>query len=538
MSQSEGPPEWATSDSPRFSRNEFLKGAMALGVGATLAGRLSGRASSVLSSSSGSPNEKPQRGGKLTVAYVGGGSSETLNPNAPVADIDDARTINLYETLFRLDSDLRLEYLLAESAEANPSATEWTIRLRSGIRFHDGTPLTADDVIYTFNRIANPKNAANQQSLLTTLVDVSAIKKLDALTIRLPLKAPNVFIPYFLYDDSFSIVKSGWVNSDRPNGTGPFVFQSWKPSQYSVFTRNLHYWQSGLPYLDELQLVSIPDPTARFDALVGGEVDGMESLSYSQATSLLHSHQAVVLESSGSNMVPIYMAVDLYPFQDARVRQAMRLIANRPQLVAEAQEGYGQTGNDIFGKGLPGYDSGIPQRVQDIDQAKFLLKKAGREDLNIPLYSSTVATGMLESATVFATEASKANITVTVKELSAAIDFGPVYLKQNFAQSEWFTVPLITHWSQSMAPGAEFNETHWSDPQWDHLYVQLLAEKNPGKRQDLEYELEKIEWERGGYLDWGFYPLLDGLAAHVKGIFPNKGGPLGGGVFSRAWLAT
>jgi len=512
---------------------------MALGVGAAAFGnRFPVSNFSSLSKLSSSLDAKPRRGGKLTIAYIGGGSSETLNPNAPVADIDDARTINLYETLFRLDSNLRLQYVLAESAEPNSKATEWTIRVRPGITFHDGSSLTADDVIYTFNRIANPKNAANQQNLLNTLVDVRAIRKLDARTIRLPLRAPNVFIPYFLYDDSFSIVKSGWVNSDPPNGTGAFVFKSWKPSQYSVFTRNPHYWQSGLPYLDELQLVSIPDPTARFDALVGGEVEGIESLSYSQATSLSRSRQAVVLQAAGSNMVPIYMAVNLYPFQDVRVRQAMRLIANRPQLVAEAQEGYGQIGNDIFGKGLPGYDTEIPQRLQDIEQAKFLLKKAGRENLNIPLYSSTVATGMLESATVFATEASKANIAITVKELSAAIYFGPVYLKQNFAQSEWFTVPLITHWSQSMAPGAEFNETHWSDPQWDHLYAQLLAEKDPGKQHALEYELEMIEWDRGGYIDWGFYPLLDGLSHNVRGITPNKAGPLGGGVFSRAWLAS
>lgn len=537
MSEREQDARLAGLDPRRFSRNEFLKGAMTLGVGAAVTGTVHGNRW-LSSLSVNSVQDKPSRGGKLSVAYIGGGSSETLNPNAPVADIDDARTLNLYETLFRLNSDLELEYLLAESVEPNSDATEWTIRLRSGVTFHDGTPFTADDVIYTFNRIANPKNAANQQSLLSTLVDVPAIKKLDARTIRLPLRRANVFVPYFLYDDSFSIVKSGWVNSDPPNGTGPFVFQSWKPSQYSVFTRNPHYWQSGLPYLDELEMVSIPDPTARFDALVGGEVDGMESLSYSQATSLSHTGQAVVLRAAGSNMVPIYMAVDLYPFQDVRVRQAMRLIASRTQLVEEAQEGYGQIGNDIFGKGLPGYDALIPQRVQDIEQAKFLLKKAGREDLNIPLYSSTVATGMLESATVFATEASKANITITVKELSAAIYFGPVYLKQNFAQSEWFTVPLITHWSQSMAPGAEFNETHWHDPQWDSLYTQLLAEKDPGKQQDLEYELEKIEWERGGYLDWGFYPLLDGLAHNVRGISPSKCFPLGGGVFSRAWLAT
>jgi peptide/nickel transport system substrate-binding protein len=522
-----------------ISRAQFLRGIAVAGAGIALGSGLTACGSSTTSTNpSTGASGRPQHGGKLTIAYIGGGSSETLNPNAPVADIDDARTQNLYEGLFQINSDLTLRYVLAESAESNPSSSVWTIRLRPGITFHDGSPLTADDVIYTFQRIADPKNAANQQALVSGLIDMAGIKKLDPLTIRMPLKTPNVFLPFFLDDDSFSIVKSGWVNSDPPNGTGPFKFGSWKPGVYSLFPRNPHYWQHGLPYADVLQLVSLPDPTARFDALLGGQVDGMESLSYSQATSLRHTKQAVVLEAQGSNMVPIYMAVDLYPFQDVRVRQAMRLIAGRPQLVEEAQSGYGTIGNDVFGKGLPNYDLALSQRVQDTDQAKFLLKQAGHEGLSLTLYTSTAATGMLESATVFATQAAQAGVTLTAKQLPANIYFGPVYLKQNFAQSEWFTEPLVTHWSKSMAPGAEFNETHWSDPQWDSLYNQLLAQKDPGKQQEVCYAMQKIEWERGGYLDWGFYPLLDGLSHNVRGIEPNPCGPLGGGIFSRAWLAS
>jgi peptide/nickel transport system substrate-binding protein len=526
------------SDGHQMSRAGFLRGVAAVGAGIAFGPALAACAASTAPASGTGSSGTPRRGGKLTVAYIGGGSSETLNPNAPVADIDDTRTIALYESLFSVNSDLTLKYVLAESAEPNSSGLVWTIRLRPGVTFHDGSSLTADDVIYTFQRIADPKNAANQQALTAQLIDVPGIKKLDTLTLQMPLKSPNVFLPFFLGDDSFSIVKSGWVNTDPPNGTGPFKFGSWKAGQFSLFPRNPHYWQAGIPYIDELQLVSLPDSTARFNALIGGQVDGIESLSYSQANSLKRSNQAVVLETDGSNMVPIYMAVDLYPFQDVRVRQAMRLIAGRPQLVEEAQAGYGTIGNDVFGKGLPDYDSGLQQRVQDIAQAKFLLKQAGHEGLTVPLYTSTVATGMLESATVFATQAAKAGVTVPLKQLDANIYFGPVYLTQNFAQSEWFTGQIVKFWSQSMAPGAEFNETHWSDRQWTSLYNQLLAQPAQGKQQELSYEMQKIEWDRGGYLDWGFYPLLDGLSHNVRGIEPYKPGPLGGGHFERAWLAS
>lgn len=530
-------PDFRTPHSgQQMSRADFLHGVAFGGAGIALGSVLAACGAST-SPASSSTSSAPRRGGKLTIAYIGGGSSETLNPHAPVADIDDTRTINLYEGLFQLTPDLNLKYVLAESAESNASGSVWTIRLRPNVTFHDGSKLTADDVLYTLKMIADPKNAANQQALTTHLIDVAGMQKLDPLTFRIPLKAPNVFLPFFLDDDSFSIVKTGWLVTDPPNGTGPFKFGSWKPGQFSLFPRNPHYWQDGLPYVDELQLVSLPDSTARFNALVGGQVDGIESLSYSQANSLKRSKQAVVLESPGANMVPIYMAVDLDPFQDVRVRQAMRLIAGRPQLIEEAQDGYGTVGNDVFGKGLPNYDSGLQQRVQDIDQAKFLLKQAGKSDLNVTLYTSTAATGMLESATVFAAQAANAGVTVTLKQQSPDIYFGPVYLKQNFAQSEWFTEPIVTHWSKSMAPGAEFNETHWNDPQWTNLYNQLLAQGDAGKQQELSYEMQKIEWDRGGYLNWGFYPLLDGLSPGVRGVEPSKFGPLGGGIFSKAWLA-
>ncbi|MGA8682084.1 MAG: ABC transporter substrate-binding protein, partial [Acidimicrobiales bacterium] len=197
-----------------MSRKDFLKGAFVLGVGAALGGGLSACGSSGSQATTTASGAKAVRGGKLTVAYIGGGSSETLNPNAPVADIDDARTLNLYESMFRLDADLNLEYLLAESAEPNADGSQWTIRLRSGVTFHDGSAFGADDVIYTLKRIADPKNAANQQALVSSLVDVPSIKKLDNLTIRLSLKTANVFLPYLFYDDSFSVVKEGWVNSD------------------------------------------------------------------------------------------------------------------------------------------------------------------------------------------------------------------------------------------------------------------------------------------------------------------------------------
>jgi peptide/nickel transport system substrate-binding protein len=235
----------------------------------------------------------------------------------------------------------------------------------------------------------------------------------------------------------------------------------------------------------------------------------------------------------------MYMACTLKPFTDVRVRQAIRLIADRPQLVEQAQLGFGQIGNDLFGQGHPDYNGTLPQRHQDIAQAKSLLKQAGMSNLSVTLYSSTVASGMLESATVFASQAKQAGITVNVQNVPGSDYFGADYLKQNFAQSLWFAYDSVfSQMARSVAPGAPFNETHWNNAQWTKLYNQALATVDDAKRKELAYELQQILWNEGGYVYWGDFPLIDGLAPSLQGVVPNSGGPLGNGEFQDWWLSS
>jgi len=304
------------------------------------------------------------------------------------------------------------------------------------------------------------------------------MKALDSHTVLIPLHSANADLPNFL--QQIYVVKNGETKYSHPIGTGPFKFVSFTPGQRSVFVRNPHYWQTGKPYLDELKFVSIPDQTARLNALLGGQIDAMESLDYAQARQYENSSRLKLLRANGANYVPIYMATTLEPFTDVRVRQAMRLIANRPQLIQEAQLGNGQIGNDLFGQGHPGFDTSLPQREQDIGQAKSLLKAAGKSGLTVTLYSSTVAAGMLESATVFASEASKAGVTVKVQNVPASTYFGPDYLKQNFAQSLWFAYDsVLSQMARSVAPHAPFNETHWNDAAWTKLWYQTFFSLTP-----------------------------------------------------------
>lgn len=465
-----------------------------------------------------------RKGGRLRIGFVGNGTSESLFPITTVAIIDVARCENLFDNLVKLKPDNTLSMELAETFDPNKTADEWTIRMRDGVTWHDGSPLTADDLIYTLQQVADPK-LGSSQSLVTSFIDIPRMRKLDARTVRLNMKQPNSELPQFFV--TFQVVKKGAMQGDKPVGTGPFIFESFTPGRQSVFKKNPNYWQSGKPYVDELVCVSIPDQTARLNALLGGQVDAIEGLSYAQAKAQANSKQVRVMQADGPNDVPIYMATNLEPFRDVRVRQAMRLIADRPALVESAQVGFGEVANDIFGKGLPGYADDLSQREQDIDEAKSLLKAAGQEGLEVTLYSSTVAQGLLESATLFASQAKKAGVTINVENQPAASYFGPDYLKQNFAQSLWFSESIVSHMARSVAPGAPFNETHWDNDKWTSIWNEALKTTEEAKRGELVHELQRIQYEEGGYIEWGIFPLLDGVSTRVRGAVPNSAQPLG-----------
>ena len=518
----------------QYARRDVLRGGAfglgALALGGTLAGCGGGTTPSTSTTSVGAV----RKGGTMTVGFIGNGTSETVNPQQAVAIIDGARGFALFDPFVRFLPDQSLGFVLAESMEPNSTATAWTMHLRRGVEWHDGSPFVAEDAIFTLRFYGLPTSTV---PLASSIIDLKNMKALDSHTVHIPLHSANADLPNFL--QQILVVKNGETKYSHPIGTGPFKFVSFTPGQRSVFVRNPHYWQTGKPYLDELKFVSIPDQTARLNALLGGQIDAMESLDYAQARQYENSSRLKLLRANGANYVPIYMATTLEPFTDVRVRQAMRLIANRPQLIQEAQLGNGQIGNDLFGQGHPGFDTSLPQREQDIGQAKSLLKAAGKSGLTVTLYSSTVAAGMLESATVFASEASKAGVTVKVQNVPASTYFGPDYLKQNFAQSLWFAYDsVLSQMARSVAPHAPFNETHWNDAAWTKLWYQTLATVDDAKRTQLSHELQSILWNQGGYMYWGDFPLIDGLSPKVQGVAADSGGPLGAGDFQDWWLSA
>jgi peptide/nickel transport system substrate-binding protein len=209
------------------------------------------------------------------------------------------------------------------------------------------------------------------------------------------------------------------------------------------------------------------------------------------------------------------------------VRQAMRLIANRPQMVAQALSGHGKIGNDLYAPFDESYAKSLPQRQQDIEKAKSLLKAAGQENLTVDLQSTNGALGMNEGAQVFAQQAKAAGVTVNVKILDSGAFYGDQYLKWPMSTDFWGSRNYLSQVAAGSLPTAPYNETHWpADKKFIALYNQAVVTTDRKKQAEIMFEMQKMEYDTGGYIIWGFSTLLDGYSSKVQGLKQGDKGVL------------
>jgi peptide/nickel transport system substrate-binding protein len=500
---------------PGLSRRHFLHGT-ALAAGGLAAGVLAGCGDSDPGGSASAPKTagaaaRPAYGGKLRIGTAFGGPTDSLDPGAANQGADYYRTDALFDALCYLDTNYKVQLQLAQSLEPNAKGTLWTVRLRSGVKWHDGKPLTADDVIYTLKRDQKLQLVG---TYATDVIDFSGLKKLDALTLQIPLTVARADYPLDLCAP-LNIVPDGATDFRHPIGTGPFKYVSFSPGRSSLFAKNPDYWVPGRPYVDFLEITTIADPTSRVNALLAGEVDAIDQMSFAAGRQYKETTAFQLIETRSGNILPLTMACDIAPFDDPRVRRAMRLIANRPALVEAAQLGFGQVGNDIEGKGQPGYPTAVAQRVQDLDEARSLLKAAGHEKLTVTLNTSALQPGMLESSTAYAQQAKAAGVNVIINNISPADYYGPQYLKYPFGVSGWADLPIEQFMASALVPGAPYNETHWHNPAFNALYNQARGTFDAAARDQLLIQAQEMLYNEGGYLIWGLTPNLDGYAKHV-----------------------
>jgi peptide/nickel transport system substrate-binding protein len=512
-----------------LTRREVLKGA--IGVSAAVAfGPLltscGGEAASPSPTASGTGG--PKTGGSLIAAVGGGSTRDTLDAQMQATLPDLAYNYALYDGLCAYDNDYKVVNALAEDITPNSDATEWTIRLRSDIVFHDGKSLTADDVVYSFQRIVNPKAPKQGAGQLLGL-EPSGVTKVDDNTVKMTLPAPHAVITEAFAGYWCRVVPVGYdkmLAAGKPIGTGPFKLVSYRAGEEAVFSANTDYWGEG-PYVDDVKMVIINDDSARVNALLGGTVDMIAAVPRAQASVVEKTAGLKLLKSKTGAWEPIVMRIDATPFTDVRVRQAYRLIVDRPQMIEQAYAGYGMIGNDVYSP----FDAGVvladlPQREQDLEKAKSLLKAAGYDfGTSIDLSTSeAVGPDAIAAAQVFAEQAKGAGVKVNVKKIDPSTYWGPDFLHYLFSMTFWNARGYLMQAAMGTLPDAPYNDTHWKNDKWLALVTEAFRTVDSDKRNELIAEATTIEYNEGGTLIWAFKELIDGYSDKIGGVVPFPSG--------------
>jgi peptide/nickel transport system substrate-binding protein len=518
-------PSEATSDG-RTTRRDFTRAAIVVAGSAAFAPVLSACGSSGGSAKPAAATAAgpAKRGGRFRVAMTGNGTAETHTPGLANSLIDNAHVIQVYDTLTVRNDQFKVVNSLAEEMTPNASADEWTIRLPQGVEFHNGKTLTADDLIYTIKWTLDKKNASFGA---VQFGDVVGYKKLDERTVRIKLRRPNSFFDYYVEPYSVSIIPDGTKKFDKPIGTGPFKLVSFAPGKQAVYERFENYRYSGKPYLDRLEIISIDDPLARVNALIGGQVDAAGDLPPVQVKAVDGKNGLKVNNTPSAQWTAMAMHTASGPFKDPRVRQAMRLLIDREQIKQNVFLGYAEAVSDVYGRFEPWYPE-VPLRPYDPEKAKSLLKAAGQENLATQLQTGPLGAGHPDMDTLFAEQARKGGTRVQATVHPVEEYWAKFYEQRPFFATYWSGNGYVLDANRTYRPGSAWNEGQWDDPQWASLYNQALAETDRAKATELLRESQMVAYDHGPYIIPVSQNYLDGYnASKFAGVRANPEYPFG-----------
>lgn len=389
---------------------------------------------------------------------------------------------------------------LAASWSANAGATEWTFRLRPNVRFHDGRPLTSADVVYTLKRIQDPKT---DSPVRPTIAMISAMEAVDALTVKMTLSQPFADLPLQLTDYRLMIIPDGSGDTIARTGigTGPFKLEKFDPRGTTTLVANADYFL-GAPGVERMEIIGISDANARLQALLGGQIDFLHGLTRQQRQLVERSNRHKVHRVETGNWRGVVFKADSKPFDDPRVRKAMRLAVDRKAMleIAAGADG-GSTACDTPVGPKDQYRATDMSCPQDIAGAKALLAAAGYPNgIDIELLTSTVESVWPTIAETFQQQVAAAGIRVKVTAVPTDGYWNQVWRKRDVVMTRWNERPADSALNEIYRTGAPWNESFLSDPQLDQILDAARRELDFDKRRALYVDAQKRLFENGSTL--------------------------------------
>jgi peptide/nickel transport system substrate-binding protein len=521
------------SGAGRWTRRGLIRGTTGLAVALSVPAALAGCASSQTQAPTAAPVASPdrpsatqapsavgqaRRGGTLRIAFPG--SPKRLDPAIMTVNEEYNATLAMYNNLVRVDPKLQTRPELATSWQPSDDLKTWTFKLRQGVKFHHGKAFTADDVVFTYKRLLDPDTASSARSILGF---VDGAEKTADDTVVFHLNQANADLPTILGFAQGRILpadRSADQIAKEPSGTGPFKYKEWVQGERISFIRNEDYWEQGLPYVDEVRLVAMPEQASRDAALTAGTVDMIWQLNPEEKPTLEAVPGVSVLEIESGGYQPIVMRADKPPFDNLKLRQAMKYVADRPQMRQAVLLGLGSLGTDHPIPPVNPFYTDIGIRGRDLVKAKQLLNDAGYPDgIDLTLYTTDGRPGLVEQAVAYKEMAAPAGIRVNVQKVPNNVFWADYWLKKDFITSNWNFRPTadesltVVHHSK-----AAWNESHWTSPKLDELIEKARAERDTTKRKAIYADAERLLQDEGPVVIAFFRPMLSALRESVRGF--------------------
>lgn len=432
----------------------------------------------------------------------------------------------VYDALVWIDLSLAVQPLLALSWEADRSLSSWTFTLRQGITFHNGAEMTAADVVYTFNRLIDPTFGSTLRAVLRI---VEVIEALDDYTVRFRLAAPNAEFPLLLGAPQAGIVPNQSTAADLaalPVGAGPFRFVENVPGERIRMLRHADYWDAEGIALAELEFVYFTSFSEEETALRTGDVHIVPDISLQSLTMLIDDPVIHVLEATSGRYQTIVMQATEAPFDDVRVRRALKLCADRTGLQQQVLQNRGVLGSDHPVAPISPFYADLPLPTSNIEVARRLLADAGYPNgLTLSLITATSRPGMLELAQAFREMARPAGIDIEVIQVPADVYWTDYAGRVPFHVSNWnFRTSIdetltIPYHSQSAQ-----NESQWRNKDFDAIIEKARGEGDFEQRKALYAEAQRLLLDDGAVVIPYFRPVLMAIHQSVKGLEPHPSG--------------
>ena len=326
-----------------------------------------------------------KQGGLFRMGIAHGSTTDTLDSATSENHFTLINGYTFGNHLTEVNNDGQLVGELAESYESDDAQT-WVFNLRQGVEFHNGKTMTSEDVVASFNHHMGEDSTSAAKGLLTAVKSLKADGKNRVI---FELESANADFPYIVSDYHISIRPAGDMASGI--GTGGYIVQSFEPGVKSVLKRNPNYWKEDRAHFDEVQLISIVDPTARQTALMNGDIDAMDRVDLKTINLFKRNPNVNIMEVTGTAHYTFPMRLNVDPFSDYDLRMALKYSIKRQELVDKVLLGYGAVGNDHpISTANRYHNSDMPQREFDADKAAFHYKKSGQSG-KIPLSAADAA---------------------------------------------------------------------------------------------------------------------------------------------------